>query len=86
MAETPNYHIRLWPEPPGPPTYLCLVPECGFEDATEAAVQVHVTSAHGLTAVPTPLAADPTLVGSLMLQENDRGADKPDVLDGSERE
>ena len=34
MADAPNYHIRLWPEPPGPPTYLCLL--CSVNDVPEA--------------------------------------------------
>jgi hypothetical protein len=59
MAEVPayNYHINLWPEPPGPPTYLCLVLECTYKDATLADMLLHTVAAHGLTAVPTPLAA-----------------------------
>jgi hypothetical protein len=57
-----NYHILLWPEPPGPPTYLCLVPLCGYKDATLADIQAHIPSVHSLTAIPTPLAADQTLV------------------------
>jgi hypothetical protein len=60
MADQPNYHISLWPEPPGPPTYLCLL--CAVSDVTEAEMLVHVTTIHALTPVPTPLAADTTLV------------------------
>jgi hypothetical protein len=63
MADTPNYHINLWPDPPGSPsTYLCLVPDCGYGDATEAEILVHETVAHGLTPVPTAIAAAPPLL------------------------
>ena len=63
MAETPNYHIQLWPEPPGPPTYLCLL--CSLTGCTQADILAHVPTAHAVEAVPTPLAADTTLVPSL---------------------
>ena len=67
MADQPNYHINLWPEPPGPPTYLCLL--CALKDCTQATMQAHVTTTHAVTPVPTPLAADASLVPSLLRTE-----------------
>lgn len=65
----PNYHIKLWPEPPGPPTYLCLIPECTYADATLAEIQAHVVTVHSLEPVPTPLAADPSVLPTLTTEE-----------------
>jgi hypothetical protein len=49
----PNYHISLWDEPV---TYLCL--PCNASGMTLPDVETHLTSTHGLTPTPTPLAAD----------------------------
>lgn len=58
LSSEPNYHIFLWPEPPGtPPTYLCLL--CEFKDCTQAEILVHMPTVHAVDAVPTPLAAQP---------------------------
>jgi hypothetical protein len=75
MAEAANYHISLWPEPPGPPTYLCLL--CSVKDCTEAEIQTHIATAHEVTPVPTPLAADTNVVPTLIRRRNPAMADAP---------
>ena len=77
MTEQANYHINLWPEPPGPATYLCLL--CPVKDCTEADILLHVTTVHEITPVPTPMAADVTLVSTLLRKEAPDAS--PDVLD-----
>lgn len=57
MADAPNYHIFLWPEPPTAPTYLCLL--CPLADCTEAEILAHLALIHAATPVPTPVAANP---------------------------
>ena len=81
MAETPNYHISLWPEPPGPPTYLCLL--CAVKDCTEPDILLHVTTVHEVTPVPTPLAADTTILPSLRREDTTHA--RTDVLDRNDR-
>jgi len=81
MAETPNYHIQLWPEPPGPSTYLCLL--CSLKDATEAEVVLHIQTVHEVAAVPTPLAANPPLLPTFT--EEVRDARSADVSHGDDR-
>lgn len=76
MAEAPNYHIQLWPEPPGPSTYLCLL--CPLADCTEAEILTHVPSVHNVDAVPTPLAAMPPPLVTPS-QEETPHARQPDV-------
>jgi hypothetical protein len=76
VAEAPNYHINIWPEPPGPSTYLCLL--CPLADTTEAEIQAHVTTEHGVAAVPTPIAANPPVIATPS-QEETPDAPKPDV-------
>lgn len=56
----PNYHIFLWPDPPSPPLYLCLL--CGFKDASDVVIQAHVSTEHSATPLPTPMAASPPVV------------------------
>lgn len=81
MAEAANYHINLWPEPPGPSTYLCLL--CPLSNCTHAEMLAHVTTAHAVEPVPTPLAADAHVIPMLLRKET------PDahahVLDGDQR-
>ena len=72
MAETYNYHINLWPEPPGPPTYLCLL--CTLTDCTHAEILAHIPTAHSLEPTPTPLAAQASSMPSF-LRETFRHAD-----------
>jgi hypothetical protein len=55
-----NYHIFLWPDPPGPPLYLCLL--CPLRDASEAVIRAHITTEHSADPLPTPLAANPPLI------------------------
>jgi hypothetical protein len=57
VAERPNYHIFLWPEPPALRTYFCLI--CDLSNCTETEIRAHVTFAHGVESVPTPMAAQP---------------------------
>lgn len=64
MADEPNYHILLWPEPPGPSTYACLL--CPLADVSEAEMLAHVTEVHALSPVPTPMAAAPPLLAETM--------------------
>ena len=71
MAEAANYHVNLWPEGGGPPTYLCLL--CAVTDCTQAAILAHVSTAHEVEPVPTPLAADTTLVPSLRRETHSDG-------------
>jgi hypothetical protein len=67
MAETPNYHINLWPEPPGSPsTYLCLVPDCAYANASQAQILAHEMEVHGLEPLPTPIAASSSLLPTLL--------------------
>ena len=83
MAETPNYHINLWPEPPGPPTYLCLL--CSVKDATQPDILTHVATVHAVEPVPTPLAADASFVPTLVRREEAADAGRSaDVLDGDD--
>ena len=82
MADAPNYHINLWPEPPGPPSYLCLL--CSVKDCTKPDILTHITTVHEVTPVPSPLAADTTLVPTLVRREEVVDA-SADVLDGSSR-
>lgn len=83
MAEPANYHISLWPDPPGSlPTYLCLL--CAVKDCTKPDILTHIATAHGIEPVPSPLAADTTLVPTLLQREETPDA-RPDVLDGSPR-
>ena len=81
MAEAPNYHIPLWPEPPGTlPTYLCLL--CTTNNQTHPDILTHVTTAHALTPIPTPLAADASVLPSLLRTEEAPDAGRSaDVLD-----
>ena len=80
MADQPNYHISLWPEPPGPPTYLCLL--CAVKDCTHPDILIHVSTAHEMTPVPTPLAADASVLPTLMRTEEAADArGSPDLLD-----
>jgi hypothetical protein len=56
VPPVPNYHLVLWPAPPGtPPTSVCLL--CAQTETTDAAMQAHVTEVHGLSPLPTPTAA-----------------------------
>ena len=82
MADASNYHIQLWPEPPGPPTYLCLL--CALKDCTQAAILAHVPAVHAVEPVPTPLAADASLLPLLHIQEVP-DARSADVLDRDDR-
>ena len=77
MPDQPNYHITLWPEPPGPPTYLCLL--CALADCTEPDIMTHLTTVHAVDPVPTPLAADPAFVPTLLREEVPHA--RADVLD-----
>lgn len=78
MADVPNYHISLWPDPPGSPaTYLCLL--CTLTGCTEAEILAHVPSVHTVNAVPTPLAANPPPV-IVTSQKETPDARSPDVL------
>jgi hypothetical protein len=57
---SPNYHISLWDTPPA---YLCLL--CLDQPPVKrslADVQSHVVTMHAVTAVPTPLASDPSMI------------------------
>jgi len=49
----PNLHIVLWDVPPA---YLCLA--CNHKDPDYASLSAHLTSTHGVTPLPTPLALD----------------------------
>lgn len=72
-----NYHISLWDEPP---TYLCLI--CIEQPPVKrslAEVQAHVITAHGIEAVPTPMAANPSTILPTVTEET-RDAPEPDVL------
>jgi hypothetical protein len=60
----PNYHIFLWPDPPGPQPYLCLL--CPARDPSEAVIQAHVLTEHGIDPLPTPMAAHPPTVDPAM--------------------
>ena len=81
MADSPNYHISLWPEPPGPPTYLCLL--CAVKDCTKPEILAHVTTTHAVAAVPTPLAADASILPSLHTEEAPHTS--ADLLDRDQR-
>jgi hypothetical protein len=59
-----NYHIFLWPDPPDPPLYLCLL--CPFRDASDAVMQAHLTTEHGAEPLPTPLAANPPVIDAVL--------------------
>jgi hypothetical protein len=61
----PNYHIALWDTPV---TYLCL--PCHAQGMTLVDVETHVTTVHAMEPVPTPLAADASLLPSLMKEQS----------------
>ena len=82
MADAPNYHIQLWPEPPGPPTYLCLL--CAVKDCTKPEILAHVPAGHAVEPVPTPLAADASIVPTLLRGEEAADA-SAHVLDRDDR-
>jgi len=69
MAEdAPNYHISLWDDPPA---YVCLL--CGGQPPatmTLEDVQAHVTTVHQTSPVPTPLAANSSVLLSSVAKEN----------------
>ena len=85
MSETPNYHISLWPKPPGSlPTYLCLL--CPVKDASLPDILTHVTAAHAAAPVPTPLAVDVSVVPTLVRTEEAPDArGSADVLDRADQ-
>lgn len=55
--DSATYHMAIWETPP---LYLCLLPdpETSFASPSREALVSHLASAHGVTATPTPLAAD----------------------------
>jgi hypothetical protein len=57
VAERPNYHIFLWPEPPELRTYFCLL--CDLRGCTETEMRAHVSLVHAVEPAPTPMAAQP---------------------------
>jgi hypothetical protein len=74
----PNYHIVLWPEPPGPPLYVCLL--CAARDASEAVIRAHLTTEHSVDPLPSAMAGNPPVLDPVLgIQPATRREGTPDA-------